>query len=190
MPSGWAKDILEAFKTDPIALWVWQPADAWRHSHGLIMLVDLLVRSGLHPILHRWKFLKDAARRKRVWARPQCIPSALRKARTTEGEVARGLYCFAQWRASILHQMCDLTSNLFFWHEGNFEESPPEPSRVLMLLPPCRNCGTPTGRWCESCRLYGRNEMWEQALCSKCDGPTEDPCVHCLRDVHGTVIKL
>ena len=171
------RSIYLAVIVEPVALWVWGSSAQWAENRHLAVFVDFLVQCGLHPIFHRWRFLQSKAR-KRVWARTRFIPRSLRYSRTPEGEVARALYAFTMWQRKLVEDISAFSPL----------EQPQWP--LLMLCPPCRNCGTPTGRWCESCHLYGRQARWERALCTVCDGPAEAACVHCLRDVYGTVVKV
>ena len=159
---SWAR---EAASFEVGFLWVYLASSEWKFSVALIWFRDCLIRRGCSHLLHRWRALRvtDAARR--PWARLHLLPRDLRLQRSADGEVARALTCFSDWQGHLLFTLGQGTPFVF--------------------SPGCCNCGTSTERWCDSCRGFGRSRSEQVALCSECDGPTEEPCIHCLRFKRG-----
>lgn len=174
----YSENVLRAAAREAVHLWVFTPSKQWNTSLELVQLGDHLVRVGYTGVLDRWRFVQPVARDARVWARARLIPRDLRVRRTTEGEIARALWGFYRWHSTAVH----LSTNQHH-HCAAL-------SIHVAFLPLCRNCGTLAGRWCSSCNLHSRVSQWQNAVCSTRDGPTEEPCVHCLRNKHGQILKL
>ena len=107
---------------DPLSLWVGLSQPKWRKYPDLLVLRDLLIRARFRYLLHLWQHHLREHAKSRVWARVHTSSWEARLARTTEGELLRALYCFAQWRDYLAVE-------------------------PRLLQPPCRNCGCVTGRW-------------------------------------------
>lgn len=175
------RSLLEVVTREPMKLWVYTPHALWKHDHSMLLFLNFITRRGYEGKIVRWKALQSTASEQRVWGRVDWMSREFRTQRTLEGEIARALWGFHTW--GVVANQCLQALNRF---HGN----PFAPTIDLQLLPFCRDCGTPTSRWCSSCNMHNRQGLWQTALCDECDSPGEAACTYCRGGIRGTVARF